>query len=110
MRDQMEEEYWRVAEKAVRDGYQKILHKVNIEGGIDKQQFFSCKILCYLTQTYQKHKVANIDELLEYFIATAQSNFANKWTQRHFFVEIIKMRLLLDYLQNILSEYKNVST
>ena len=61
LRQEMEEEYWKGAERAIRDAYEIIITELDVLGGVDKKHFFTCKILCYLTQSSRKLKVANID-------------------------------------------------
>ena len=74
--------------------------------GVEKKNFFTCKVLSYIT--HKGLKISNIDELLEYVVDTFDRNFNNKWNQVHYFVEIIKLRILIDYLENVLSKFRNV--
>ena len=76
---------------------------------MDKKNFFTFKILCYLTQDHKILKIANIDQILEHRIDTIDRYFNNRWDQHHFFIEIIKLRIFHKYLKNVLFKFTNVN-
>ena len=99
--------YWDINEKAVRDGYENVINNFKMTK-TDKSFFFTCEVLVFLTQSGKKLRVPKMNELIEYYLEYVDKHDYYRWNQRHIFLEIVKQRILLDYLQNTLNLYSDV--
>lgn len=60
VRDQMIESFWQKHEEAVKNCYDHVVRQMSSVGTVDKKNFFTFKILCYLTAENRRLKVPNI--------------------------------------------------
>lgn len=65
---------------------------------ISKKYFFTFKILAYLTIESSKIKLSHYTDLIEYYIGELEKYCMYKWDQAELFMEIIKQRVFMKFL------------